>query len=124
MFASVQNVWITLRGMNIYLEVPIAAFFAYFMIRHMMEIDIMKAIWIPLIVCFLGETAYTLQSINDAHAKFVLEDAFMILFMTAFQSGASYMMYSIAEKYGLIDKFGAMLGKKLDVENNTKEATK
>ncbi len=118
MIEAIKNVWLTLRGMNIYIEVTLAAFLAYFWLRHMMDVDVKKAVWIPVLVCLLGQVAYALQGLAERGGKFGLDDFFMILFMTAFQAGAASMIYTVAEKYGLVDKFGAMLGKKLDGGNN------
>lgn len=118
MIESIKNVWLTLRGMNIYLEVTLAAFAAYFWIRHMMEMDVKKAVWLPIIVCILGQAAYALKDIATRNDHFGLDDAVMVLFMALFQAGIASMIYSIAEKYGWIDKLGAMVGKKIDGGNN------
>lgn len=114
MFEALKNVWLQLRGMNIYVEVTFAAFLAYFFIRHMLEVDVKKAVWVPVLVSFLGQLAYTLQALASGHDHFDIADGVMVLFMTLFQAGMASMMYTVAEKYGLIDKIGAILGKKLD----------
>lgn len=114
MIESIKNVWMMLRGMNIYLEVTIAAFFVYFFVRNMTSMDIKKAVWVPIAVCFLGQLAYTLQALTAGHDSFDLADGIMVVFMSFFQAGMSAMAYSIAEKNGLIDKLGRILGKKLD----------
>jgi hypothetical protein len=114
MLESIKNVWFTLRGMNIYVEVPVAAFFAYFFIRHMMDMEVKKAVWVPVLVCLIGQLAYTLQALAAGKESFDMADAIMVLFMALFQSGLSSMAYTIAEKNGLIDKLGIILGKKLD----------
>lgn len=111
---AIENFWMTLRGMNIYLEVTVAAFAAYFWVRHMMNWSLKVSVWIPLLVCFLGQIAYTLQDLSAKNDSLGIDDGFMIIFMSFFQAGMASMFYSVAEKYGLIDKLGMMLGKKID----------
>ena len=114
MFESIQNVWLKLRGMNFYVEVTAAAFAAYFFLRYMMEIDVKKAVWVPLGVALLGQFAYGLQDAAAKSQKFGLDDIIMALFMAALQAGLASMIYTMSEKNGWIDKLGAMLGKKID----------
>lgn len=117
---TAKNIWLTLRGMNIYLEVTVAAFAAYFWIRHMMEVDVKKAVWLPILVCLLGQAAYALQDIATRNDHFGIDDAVMVAFMALFQAGVASMIYSIAEKYGWIDKLGALVGKKIDSQEPPK----
>lgn len=115
---AIKNVWLMFRGMNIYVEVTIAAFFAYFFVRNMTSMDLKKAVWIPTIVCFVGQLAYTLQSIVARNEKLDLTDIIaegvMVVFMSFLQAGVASMAYTIAEKNGLVERLSRAFGKKLD----------
>ena len=121
MFDAFKNVWMSLRGMNIYIEVTIAAFLAYFYIRHIMDIDIKKAVWVPVLVSFIGQLAYTLQGLTEGRV-FDKADGVMVLFMTFFQAGMASMIYTVSEKYGFIDKMGRIFGKELDKRGGSDDA--
>jgi hypothetical protein len=114
MLESIKNVWLSLRGMNFYLEVTMAAFVAYFWLRHIMDIDIKKAVWVPFLVSLIGQFAYGLQHAAEIKETFGLDDVLMAAFMALLQGGLASMAYSMAEKYGWIDRLGAMVGKKID----------
>jgi hypothetical protein len=117
MFESFKNVWMSLRGMNFYLEVTVAAFVAYFWLRHIMEIDVKKAVWVPFLVSLVGQFAYGLQYASNNKQAFGLDDVIMALFMSLLQGGLASMVYTMAEKNGWIDKLGSMVGKKMEGPN-------
>ena len=87
------NSWVTLRQMNIYLEIPLAGFAVYWWVYDVVGNMSRKVELIPISVCFLGQMAYSLKHAQDVKLPLGLDDAFMILFMTIFQAGVSHMAY-------------------------------
>lgn len=114
MLDSIHNVWLTLRGMNFYLEVTLAAFVTYFWLRHIMDIDVKKAVYVPVLVSVLGQFAYGIQGSVEKKEVFGFDDVIMALFMSLLQAGLASMIYTMAEKNGWIDKLGVFFGKKID----------
>jgi hypothetical protein len=114
MLEEIHNVWLTLRGMNIYLEVIAAAFFAYFWLRGVKDINPKVSTWIPFIVSLIGQFAYEIQdNVAKKEAMMNVGDFVMAIFMAFFTGGAASMVYSMADKYGWIDKVGVAVGKKI-----------
>ena len=114
MLEEIKNVWLSLRGMNIYLEVIVGAFFAYFWLRGVKDINPKVATWIPFLVSLVGQFAYEIQD-NVARGQRIMNvaDFVMAIFMAFFTGGAASMVYSMADKYGWIDKAGVAIGKKI-----------
>ena len=117
MFESLKNVWLSLRGMNFYLEVTAAAFVAYFWLRHIMDVDIKKVVWVPFLVSLIGQFAYGLQHTTEIKEPFGFDDVLMAAFMALLQGGLASMVYTMAEKYGWINKLGSLIGKKIEAPN-------
>lgn len=121
MLEEIRNVWLSLRGMNIYVEVIAAAFFAYFWLRGVKDINPKIATWIPFIVSLVGQVAYMVQDNLAKHEPAMgTGDGIMALFMAFFTGGAASMVYSMADKYGWIDKIGNAVGKKMDSTTDSK----
>lgn len=106
MLDSIYKAWVTFRAMHIYLEVTLAAFAAYYWLRHIVEIDIKKVVWVPFFVAWVGQVAFVMQYCNEINELFRLDDLIMTSFMAMLQGGVASMIYTIAEKYKLIDKIG------------------
>ena len=98
-----SNIWLTLRAMNFYLEITVSAFGLYFWGR-VSKMDNRIAVLLPIVACLLGQIAYGMQHAAEVKQPFDLDDWIMSLFWTLLQAGISFMAYSIAEKYGIIDK--------------------
>ena len=102
-----------MRGMNFYLEVTVAAFVTYFWLRHIMDIDVKKVVWVPFLVSLIGQFAYGLQHATESKQEFGFDDFIMAIFMSLLQGGLASMIYTMAEKNGWIDKLGSLVGKKI-----------
>lgn len=124
MIEDFKNVFMTLRGMNIYLEVILGAFLAYFWLRGVKDMNPKLATWIPFGVALLGQFAYEIQdNVSKGQAIMNTADFIMALFMAFFTGGAASMVYSMADKYGWIDKVGVAIGKKIDKDSPTTTPT-
>ena len=113
MLDSIKNVWLTLHAVNLFPEVAGAALAAYFIFRHMMGWDARKAVWIPVGISFISQAAFAWP--KDA------QGIFMCVTMGIFQAGVAMGLYSMADKYGWIDKVGRLVGKKIDEKGGKDE---
>lgn len=106
MIETFKNVILTLHGFNLYPEVALFCLCAYFIVRQWLKIiDIRYSIYIPIIASFIGEYAFT-PKIADA------QDVVMFFVLSVIQAGVAVGAYSMADKYGLMDKLGGLISRK------------
>ena len=106
MFEKIVNVINTLHGFNLYPEVALFCLCAYFIVRQWLKIiNIRYSIYIPIIAAFIGEYAFT-PKIED------FQDVVMFIVLSTIQAGFAVGLYSMADKYGVVDKIGGWVGNK------------
>ena len=85
--------------------VGLAALAGYFICRQRYGVE-KWAVWIPVVVSFAGQMAF-------AWPKSV-QDAFMCFTMGMIQAGLAIGAYSFLDKYGITDRVGRLVQKKID----------
>ena len=103
MLDAIVNAWTTLRAMNFYLEITVAAFALYFWGR-VSKLDNRIAVLLPIVACALGQLGFGMQHAQQAKQQFGPDDYVMAAFWTLLQAGLSFMIFTVFEKYGVIDK--------------------
>ena len=115
MLEQIQNVWTTMRAVNLFPEVILLSLGAYFVAKDKMGIEASRATYVPLALAFIGQIAFAWP--KD------LQDVFMDLTMGLVNSFLAIGLYSFADKFGLIDKLGKRAGQTIDGGNNASTPT-
>lgn len=99
------NTWIMLHAVGFYPEITLFALAIYFLVRQWFNIKLRFTIYIPIIVSFIGEFIFVCpKNLQD----------FLINIIWAFvQAGLVTGIYSMADKYNLMDKLGGFIGTKV-----------
>lgn len=106
MIETFKNVILTLHGFNLFPEVALFCLAVYFIARQWLKIiNLRYAIYIPVIASFIGEYAFT-PVIED------FQDVVMFFVLAMIQAGVAVGVYSMADKYNLPDKLGALISRK------------
>lgn len=106
MIETFKNVLVTLHSLNFFPEVALFALAAYFIVRQWLKaVNPRYAIYIPIIASLLGEYAFT-SELKD------MQDCLMMFVLGVIQAGVAVGIYSMADKYGLMDKVGDAISKR------------
>lgn len=108
MLESIQNVYKLLWAVNLFPEVMLAALAAYFITRQRYDSSAKWAVWIPVGISFVGQLAFDWP--KNAQGWFTC------FTMGWIQAGMALGIYSFADKYGLMDRAGKIVQKKMDSE--------
>ena len=112
MLESIKNIWQTLNAVGFFPAVTLTAFGLYFILIQWLKMDKRKAAPWPMIVSFIGQLSLAWP--QDRPVVGIVPDVVNIIYMGIAQAVAAVGIYSFADKYGLMDKLGGILGKKLD----------
>lgn len=105
MMESIQNVYKILWAINLFPEVMFASLAAYFIVRQ--RYDSAKwAVWVPVIISYIGQMAFAWP--------ISMQGIFMSLTMGMIQAGMAIGIYSFLDKYGITDRVGKLVQKKID----------
>lgn len=111
MIEYLKNIWLTLNAIGFYPAVMLTGFGLYFILVQWLGMDKKKsAPWI-LIVSFVGQLAFVQPK--------TMFDIVNVIFMGMAQAVAAIGIYSFADKYGLMDKFGKMIGRKIEKDESS-----
>lgn len=105
MLESIHTVYGIMKAVQLYPEVMLAAIAAYFIIRQRYDAE-RWSVWVPVVISFIGQLAYAWP--ND------LQGAFMCFTMGWVQAGLAIGGYSFLDKYGITDRIGKIVQKKMD----------
>lgn len=106
MLESAQNVYNILKAVQLYPEVMLAALAAYFITRQRYDASAKWAIWVPVGISFVGQLAFSWPK--------TAQDLFMGFTMGWVQAGMAIGAYSFLDKYGITDRMGRIVQKKLE----------
>lgn len=105
MLESIQNVYSIMKAVQLFPEVMFAALAAYFIVRQRYDAE-KWAVWVPVCISFIGQLAYAWP--NN------LQGGFMCFTMGWVQAGLAIGGYSFLDKYGITDRLGKIVQKKMD----------
>lgn len=105
MIEKIQNIYMILVAVQLFPMVTLAALGCYFIIRQRYG-GAQKAVWVPVAMSFIGQLAF-------AWPKSV-QDVFMGFTMGMVQAGLAIGIYSFLDKYGITDRFGKLVQKKIE----------
>lgn len=108
---TVMSVYSTLRAVQLFPEVMLAALAAYFIIRQRYDNSAKWAVWVPVGISFVGQLSFAWP--KDA------QDVFMGFTMGWVQAGIALGVYSFLDKYGITDRIGKIVQKKIDDQGGT-----
>lgn len=103
---TAMSVYNTLRAVQLFPEVMLAALAAYFIIRQRYDNSAKWAVWVPVVISFVGQLSFAWP--EDA------QDIFMGFTMGWVQAGIALGVYSFLDKYGIPDRVGKFVQKKID----------
>jgi hypothetical protein len=113
MSEAIKNVYQMMWAVNLFPEVMLAALAAYFIVRQ--RYDLAKwAVWVPVIISFIGQLAFA--------GPVSTQDAFACFTMGWVQAGLAIGAYSFLDKYGIMDRAGRIVQKKMDTEEGAANA--
>ena len=104
-----KSIYLNLASMRIYLEVTFAAVACYFLVRQRWDEEGKKAVWVPVVISFIGQLGFGFP--KDA------DDWFMAFTMSVVQAGLAVGIYSFVDKYGLADRAGKLVQKKMEAQD-------
>lgn len=112
---TLKNVYLTLTAIGFYPEVAAAALGAYFIVRQRYDASVKWSIWVPVVISFIGQMAFNWPK--------SMQDIFMAALMCWMQAGIAIGCYSFIDKYGLADRAGRLVQKKIE-DNGGADAIK
>ena len=110
MIEKIQNVYSILVAVQLFPMVTLAALGCYFIVRQRYEAAKI-AVWAPVGMSFIGQIAFAWPT--------TVQDLFMSFTMGVVQAGLAIGIYSFADKYGLPDRLGKLVQKKMEDKNAT-----
>jgi len=110
MIEKIQNVYSILVAVQLFPMVTLAALGCYFIVRQRYA-DAQKAVWVPVVMSFIGQVAFAWP--KD------IQDVFMSFTMGMVQAGLAIGIYSFLDKYGITDRLGKFVQKKMEDKNAT-----
>ena len=116
MLESIQNVYATMKAVQLFPEVMLAALAAYFITRQRYDSSAKWAVWIPVGISFVGQLAFAWPS--------NAQGAFTCFTMGWIQAGLAIGAYSFLDKYGIMDRAGKIVQKKMDEKGAENEPPK
>jgi hypothetical protein len=105
MLESIQNTYSILKAVQLFPEVMLAALAAYFIVRQRYD-NAKWAVWLPVSISFIGQASFAWPKST--------QDAFMCFTMGWVQAGIAIGAYSFLDKYGITDRLGKIVQKKID----------
>lgn len=106
---TINILYATLKAVQLFPEVALAALGAYFIVRQRYDVE-KWAVWIPVGISFIGQLSFAWPS--------NMQGAFMCFTMGWVQAGIAIGAYSFLDKYGITDKLGKIVQKKMDDKAN------
>lgn len=113
---TAKNIYLTLKAIGFYPEVALAALGAYFIVRQRYDASAKWAVWVPVVVSFIGQMAFNWPD--------SMQDIFMAMLMCWLQAGVAIGAYSFIDKYGLADRAGKLVQKKMEDKDAAAPADK
>lgn len=114
MMESIQTIYTMLVAVQLYPMVTLSALGAYFIVRQ--RYDAARwAVWIPVVISFIGQMAFSFPT--------NVQGAFTCFTMGWVQAGLAIGGYSFLDKYGITDRFGRIVQKKMDEKGAGNETT-
>lgn len=110
MIESIQNVYRLMWAVNLFPEVMLAALAAYFIVRQRYDVE-KWAVWIPVGISFIGQLSFAWPKNT--------QDIFTCFTMGWVQAGIAIGCYSFLDKYGIMDRAGKIVQKKMDDKTDT-----
>lgn len=117
MLESIKNVWTMLEAVGFYPWVTFAGLAVYFIIRQRWAANddhARRAAWVPVLISFIGQLGYAWPK--------TAQDIFQCFTMGIVQAGVSLGVYSFLDKYGITDRLGRIVQKKLDDKGAANDA--
>jgi hypothetical protein len=111
MFESIKNIWLTLNAIGFFPMVTITGFVLYFLMIQWFLVEKKLSAEFVLAVSFIGQLAFDWPK--------TMPDIVNVIFMSFAQAVAAIGLYSFADKYGLMDKIGKLIGRKIENEKTT-----
>lgn len=102
---SAMDVYKVMSFLRLYPEVMLAALAAYFITRQRYGME-KWSVWIPVGISFIGQMAFSWPG--------TLQQGFMAFTMGWLQAGIAIGSYSFLDKYGIMDRAGKFVQKKID----------
>src|SRR3990172_8769793 len=106
MLESIKNIWLTLNAIGFFRMVTITGFILYALMVQWFGADKKTSAEFVLLISFIGQLAFDWP--------ITMQDGINVIFMGFAQAVASIGLYSFADKYGLMDKIGRLIGKKIE----------
>ena len=106
MLESIKNIWLTLNAIGFFPMVTITGFILYALMVQWFGADKKTSAEFVLLISFIGQLAFDWP--------ITMQDGINVIFMGFAQAVASIGLYSFADKYGLMDKIGRLIGKKIE----------
>lgn len=110
------NWYLMLKSIQLFPEVTAACLASYFVVRQRYDSSVKWAVWVPVIVSYIGQMSFAWPQ----H----LQGAFQCLTMGLIQAGLAIGAYSFLDKYGITDRFGRLVQKKIDDKTGGDNAPK
>ena len=105
MIESISNVYLILNSIQLFPLVTLSALGAYFITRQRYDGE-KWAVWIPVGISFMGQLSFAWPK--------NMQDVFMCFTMGWVQAGIAIGAYSFLDKYGITDRFGKLVQKKIE----------
>lgn len=105
MIESIQNVYLILNSIQLFPMVMLSALAAYFIVRQRYDAE-KWAVWVPVAISYIGQAAFAWPK--------TVQDVFMVFTMGMIQAGLAIGGYSFLDKYGITDRLGKMVQKKME----------
>lgn len=110
MIETIKNGWINLQAVGVYPLITIASFVGYMLFVQMFLWDKRRAFWVAVSISLLGQIYYSLLPDKID----IPETIAGVLFFTVLQAIFSVGLYSFLDKYGLMDRVGKLMQKKIE----------
>lgn len=110
---TVKDMYSLLTAIQLFPEVMAAALAAYFIVRQRYDME-KWAVWVPVVISYTGQMAFAWPK--------TMQDVFMCFTMGMIQAGLALGAYSFLDKYGITDRFGRFVQKKIDDKTDAKGA--
>jgi hypothetical protein len=105
MIESIQNIYAVLVAVQLFPMVTLAAAGAYFITRQRFD-NAKAAVWVPVGISFVGQLAFAWPD--------NIPGVFTAFTMGWVQAGLAIGGYSFLDKYGIMERAGKLVQKKMD----------
>lgn len=102
---SITDVYGVMKFLQLFPEVMLAALAAYFIVRQRYGLE-RWSVWVPVGISFIGQLSFAWPG--------TFQQGFMCFTMGWIQAGIAIGAYSFLDKYGIMDRAGKLVQRKID----------